>query len=178
MGVTNRDMLLNKTCYIKDTILSAFRSFFGRCYGSTILFQDLLTFSIWIFEFQSSNLSWLVTCPQHYRYIKWFLGSPFGSPMLDPGRASACNYTIFWTNLSNLYHCYFMRNAISMCPCLSEDNQRHPSISESFVSRVAVLSEFLYMTSFHMTFNSVTHFFGWHVIKSLKMRQNELPHCQ
>ena len=57
--------------------------------------------------------------------------------------------------------------------------QRHPSISESFVSRVAVLgSEFLYMTSFHMTFNSVTHFFGWHVIKSLKMRQNELPHCQ
>ena len=90
----------------------------------------------------------------------------------------AYDYTIFWTNLSNLYHCYFMRNAISLCPCLSEDNQRHPSISESFVSRVAVLSEFLYMTSFHMTFNSVTHFFGWHVIKSLKMRQNELPHCQ
>ena len=87
-------------------------------------------------------------------------------------------YTIFWTNLSNLYHCCFMRIAISLCPCLSEDTQRHPSISESFVSRVAVLSEFLYMTSFHMTFNSVTHFFGWHVIKSLKMRQNELPHCQ
>ena len=29
----------------KDTILSAFRSFFGRSYGSTVWFRDLLTFS-------------------------------------------------------------------------------------------------------------------------------------
>ena len=29
-----------------NTILSAFRSVFGRSYGSTILFRDLLTFSV------------------------------------------------------------------------------------------------------------------------------------
>ena len=29
----------------QDTILSAFRSFFGRSFGSTILFWDLLTFT-------------------------------------------------------------------------------------------------------------------------------------
>ena len=43
------EVFQKRTKRTQDTILSLFDSFFGRSFGSTILFRDLLTFSGYIF---------------------------------------------------------------------------------------------------------------------------------
>ena len=53
---------MNRT---QDTILSEFRSFFGRSYGLTILFQDLLTFSIIEYDLNSD-----LKCPLFFQCVK------------------------------------------------------------------------------------------------------------
>ena len=48
----------------QDTILSAFRLFFGRSYGSTILFRDLLTFSK-----HCKNTNLVYNAPRHIKLV-------------------------------------------------------------------------------------------------------------